>query len=107
MVETTNSPIVEQFIRELNEQLNLENSVIILDNHRAHWSESVKSITARCKCELMFLPPVTSIFNPIETFWAHVKRKWRKLLQRYDPSKMGRNWMIHSLEQICYSFPRD
>ena len=51
-----------------------------MDNHLAHHSHVVKEFFEDLGCELLFLPPATSILNPIEVLWAHVKRKWRERL---------------------------
>lgn len=70
LARTTNKETVEAFLASLGQRFNLTGSVIVLDNHRAHWSEQVRDISKRIKVELLFLPSASSIFNPIETAWA-------------------------------------
>ena len=52
------------------EEHDLRSSVIVLDNHRAHLSGLVKELFEELRCELLFLPPATSVLNPIEVVWA-------------------------------------
>ena len=56
------------------------------------------------QCRLFFLPPASSILNPIETVWAHLKRQWRQSLVLTNPEIMGENWMKRQLLEICQNF---
>ena len=56
------------------EEHDLRGAVIVLDNHRAHLSRQVTELFEELRCELLFLPPASSVLNPIEVVWAHVKR---------------------------------
>ena len=71
---------MEAFFKAMAEEHDLFGNCIVLDNHLAHHSHVVKGLFEELKCELLFLPPATSILNPIEVLWAHVKRKWRERL---------------------------
>ena len=77
LVDTINKEVVEQFIIEFDCKVDLRQSVIVLDNHKAHWGHNVREEAGRRECELLFLPFASSMFNPIETFWSLVKKKWR------------------------------
>ena len=68
-------------------------SVIVLDNHRAHYKQSVLDMLQDQGAELLFLPPATSIMNPIETLWAIIKRRWRQELVTTNVDKVGQIWM--------------
>jgi len=54
--------------------------VIIMDNHRAHWSEQIQNFLEINGATPVYLPPCSSYFNPIETIWSWVKAKWRNSL---------------------------
>ena len=64
-----------EFCRRLSQEVDLNDSFIVMDNHRAHYARVVTNFFGGFRnCRLLYLPPVTSIFNPIETVWAEVKR---------------------------------
>ena len=51
--------------------------------------------------ELLFLPPASSVMNPIETLWAVIKRRWRQKLLMTDVELVGQRWIESNLGQIC------
>ena len=59
---------------EMAKEHDLSGNVMVLDNHAAHLSRKVRELFEDLGCELLFLPPATSILNPIEVVWANVKR---------------------------------
>ena len=77
VVDATNKGSVLEFFRILATRIDMHNATICLDNHAAHWSHMVRDFLQSQQCEILFQPPVTSFFNPIETFWAQHKRRWR------------------------------
>jgi transposase len=44
-----------------------------MDNHRAHHSKAVLEFLKIREAEVLFMPPSSSYFNPIETVWSWVK----------------------------------
>ncbi|WP_202149207.1 transposase, partial [Candidatus Sarmatiella mevalonica] len=64
---------VEQFlIKELK-----AGQVVIMDNAAFHRSQKTKDLIESVGCKVIFLPPYSPDFNPIEKFWANMKR-WVK-----------------------------
>jgi len=57
--------------------------IIIMDNASFHKSEKTKELITKAGCTLLFLPPYSPDFNPIEKFWANFKRKVRNTIQKY------------------------
>ena len=51
--------------------------VIIMDNASIHKSQKVRDLIENAGCKLIYLPPYSPELNPIETFWANMKR-WIK-----------------------------
>jgi transposase len=47
---------------------------IILDNAAFHKSQQTESIINDAGCNLIFLPAYSPDFNPIEKFWANLKK---------------------------------
>ena len=50
---------------------------MIKDNAALHRSEKTKYLIESVGCKLIFLPAYSRDLNPIEKFWAHMKR-WIK-----------------------------
>ena len=48
---------------------------IIMDNAAFHKSPQTAEIITNAGCDLIFLPPYSPDFNPIEKYWAHLKNK--------------------------------
>ena len=81
---------------------------MVMDNHRAHLSNRIKDLFKQLQCRPLFLPPASSIFNPIETLWSSVKRRWRQTLIEADSDHLTEAWMIRQLKAILSSFsPRE
>ena len=83
----------------LNNHTNLENKIMVLDNHRAHYSKLFSTKARDLGLDLLYLPPTSSFFNPIETIWSIVKKKWRKMILKEGINKqeVTRKWMIKNL----------
>ena len=64
---------LEQFlIKELK-----PGQVVIMDNASFHKSQKTKELIESVDCKVIFLPPYSPDYNPIEKFWANMKR-WIK-----------------------------
>ena len=65
---------VERFlIKELK-----PGQVVIMDNAAFHKSQRTKDLIESVRCKVIFLPPYSPDLNPIEKFWANMKR-WIKI----------------------------
>jgi transposase len=51
--------------------------VVIMDNATFHKYNKTKYLIESVKCKLLFWPPYSPDLNPIEKFWANMKR-WIK-----------------------------
>lgn len=54
-------------------------TTIVLDNLRAHHMNAVREMAADAGCELLYLPPYSPDFNPIEMAWAKLKAILKRL----------------------------
>lgn len=61
-----------------------ENSVIVMDNARFHRKSQLKVILSGTGHRLLFLPPYSPDLNPIEKYWATLKKKMRKILRCFS-----------------------
>jgi transposase len=47
---------------------------VVMDNASFHKSHLVREIIEAAGCKLVYLPPYSPDLNPIEKFWANLKR---------------------------------
>ena len=65
-------------------------AVIIMDNARFHRKSTLAvliqeyNVAHDTKIELLYLPPYSPDYNPIEHYWANLKRKIGKTKARFD-----------------------
>ena len=55
-------------------------TVIVMDNAPFHRKKQLSCVAQKAGCSLIFLPPYSPLFNPIEKFWSWLKRYLRKIL---------------------------
>lgn len=60
---------------------------IIMDNASFHPKKELRKMAERYSVNLLFLPPYSPDYNPIEKFWANLKRWLRDFLCFYDSLK--------------------
>jgi len=71
---------VEQFlIKELK-----PGQAVIMDNASFHKSQKTKDLIESVGCRLIFLPPYSPDLNPIEKFWANMKRWIKEKITEFD-----------------------
>ena len=105
---STNIETVHDFYKRYRTSEKLFDKVIVMDNHRAHWSEKIQEFLETNGATPAFLPPCSSYFNPIETIWSWVKAKWKNsLLQLQNLNEIYTEWMAEELQRICESCPRE
>ena len=56
----------------------------VLDNHSSHRSNVTQDQLDKLDIDVLFLPPYSSEYNPIERMWALIKHHWRKSLMVRD-----------------------
>ena len=55
-----------------------------MDNAAFHKSEKTKQLIESVGCKLIFLPPYSPDLNPIEKFWANMKRWIRGKIEDFQ-----------------------
>ena len=73
--DKTNTLNVMDFFKYLNQEINLRDKIIIMDNHPAHHSKVVNAFIENHGGKILFMPPISSYFNPIETILTYDKYK--------------------------------
>ncbi|MCA1628672.1 MAG: transposase [Acidobacteria bacterium] len=51
--------------------------ILVLDNLSAHRASSLKQVAAECGASVMWLPPYSPDFSPIELMWSKIKTALR------------------------------
>lgn len=71
---------VEHFlIKELQ-----KGQVVIMDNASFHKSQKTKELIESVGCRVIFLPPYSPDLNPIEKFWANMKRWIKSRMNKFN-----------------------
>ena len=76
--QNTNTSFIEFWVEQFLVKALKPGQIVIWDNASFHKSVKVKEMIERAGCKLMFLPPYSPDLNPIEKFWANLKRYIRK-----------------------------
>ena len=63
--------------------------IIVLDNARFHKTAKTVEIVEKHGHQLLFLPPYSPDLNPIEKYWAVIKRKLKNILMQCDSIYSG------------------
>lgn len=58
--------------------------VVIMDNASFHKSQRTKKLIESVGCRIIFLPPYSPDLNPIEKFWANMKRWIKQKITKID-----------------------
>jgi len=74
-----------------------DNSVIVMDNARIHHDKELVTLLEGLGCRVVFLPPYSPDFNPIETAFSSVK-SW---IRRNRNFMEACNDLIYALLVAC------
>ncbi len=55
-----------------------KNSVLVMDNAKIHHDEEMINLIERIGCKVLFLPPYSPDYNPIEIAFSTLKRWFRQ-----------------------------
>ncbi len=76
-IQSCDTKLFEKWIEEfLIKELKF-GQFVVMDNAAFHKSLRAKELIESAGCKIIFLPPYSPDLNPIEKFWAHMKR-WIK-----------------------------
>lgn len=79
----------EKFLRFLRETLSprmAKGDVLVMDNLRVHKAPEVLDELAKQGIRVLFLPPYSPEFNPIEMYWSAFKNRLRRVEARSQAS---------------------
>lgn len=75
---TTNEKFIDYLKNVLAPTLR-DGDIVVMDNMRTHHSKAVKKAIEKMKISVIYLPPYSPDFNPIEKMWSKIKAILRKL----------------------------
>jgi transposase len=81
------SLLFESFVEEAVLPFVPVGSVLVLDNARIHHSHSLAQKVEKAGCSLLYLPPYSPDFNPIELVWSCIKHQVRTRAPRDDDQR--------------------
>lgn len=82
-----NGPKFIEFVRRRLVPRLYPGDVVVLDNLRAHHAPEVRSLVEETGARLLFLPPYSPDFSPIEPCWAFLKN-WLRTLKERVPARL-------------------
>lgn len=77
----------ESFLRERLLPRLPRGSTLVLDNARIHHGGKIEALVQESGCSLLYLPPYSPDFSPIEMAWSWVKNRVRSASPRDDASR--------------------
>lgn len=81
---TMNHELFEKWFQEHLLPALPKGTVIMMDNASFHRKEQLYCLAQKSGCYLIFLPPYSPELNPIDRFWAWLKRTLRRILPKLD-----------------------
>ncbi len=79
-----NTKLFETWVEEcLIKELNY-GQYVVLDNASFHKSQKIQDLIESVGCRVIFLPPYSPELNPIEKFWANMKRWIRNNIGNFN-----------------------
>ena len=80
----TDTEIFNQWIEEFLIPELKTNQTIIMDNAAFHKSQRTIELIKSANCNILYLPPYSPDFNPIEQKWGHVKNLVKKTRDKFE-----------------------
>ena len=65
--------------------------VVIMDNASIHKSPKVRALIENAGCYLIYLPPYSPDLNPIENYWAVLKKYIKKIRHKFEDISLAIN----------------
>jgi transposase len=74
----TNREVFETYVERVLTPTLRRGQVVVMDNLTAHKGERIRELIEQRGCELLYLPPYSPDFNPIEEAFSKIKGLMRK-----------------------------
>ena len=79
----TNSEMFNLWIKEILPPELKPNQTIIMDNAAFHKNKITQELIESKQCQLLYLPPYSPDFNPIEQKQGHIKNQVKKIRDKF------------------------
>jgi transposase len=79
---TTSATVFEAYVEQVLAPNLRRGQIVVLDNLSAHKSERARELIEERGCQLLYLPPYSPDFNPIEEAFSKIKGALRKAQAR-------------------------
>lgn len=89
VVGSTTKAVFEAYVEEVLAPALRPGQVVVLDNLGAHRGEKVRELVEARGCSLLFLPPYSPDFSPIEEAFSKIKALLRKAQARTREALLG------------------
>ena len=103
----TNREIFETYVQRVLAPTLPKGQVVVMDNLSAHKGDRLKELIEERGCELLYLPPYSPDFNPIEEAFSKIKQLVRKAEARTRDAlveAIGRGISMVTTEDACGFF---
>lgn len=94
----SNAIVYETYVERVLAPALKPGMVVIIDNASFHKSKRIIALIEAVGCRIIFLPPYSPDFNPIEHFWAAVKNAIRKAAESI---KDFYGAAVHAIGKMC------
>lgn len=72
--------------------------VLIIDNARFHKSQKINKLMEAAKCRLIYLPPYSPDYNPIEHRWSGIKTRIKSIAKDVEDFYEA---TVQGLAEVC------
>lgn len=93
---TCHSELFETWIEHFLIKELVPGQTIIMDNAAFHKSAKTRELIEQASCQLLFLPPYSPDLNPIEKFWAWLKKKIQETIGSFKTLE----------DALCHTFKK-
>lgn len=77
--------------------------VVIMDNAPIHKNNRIREIIENAGCKLLYLPTYSPDLNPIENYWAVMKKMIRKIRNQYENIWDAMDAVLQNKKRYFYS----
>jgi transposase len=81
---TCNTNLFENWVEKFLIKELKPGQFVVMDNASFHKSERIQQLIESVGCSIIFLPPYSPDLNPIEKFWANMKRWIKQQIGAYS-----------------------
>ena len=97
---TCNREFFEKWVEDFLVKELKPGQCVIMDNASFHKSDKVRELITAADCRLIYLPPYSPDLNPIEHFWANLKRYVQNSRHKFETLQDAMNDYLRQFEFV-------